>query len=110
MNSPTDPQPQPASQMGGSDGPPTGVGRGLSGDDDVPDDETHIGKLLLSMRAYNCLRRVGLTTVGHVRRKDRGELLAVRNFGRKAFEEVRDRFRELGIPTPNSWDAEDEAD
>ena len=56
-----------------------------------------IEDLNLSMRAYNCLRRSGLMTVGQVLEKGEEELLSLRNFGRKSYEELRDKLDELGL-------------
>ena len=57
---------------------------------------TPIEELNLSVRAYNCLKRSGLMTVGQVLEKTEDELLALRNFGRKSYDELRDRLIELG--------------
>ena len=57
---------------------------------------TPIEDLNLSVRAYNCLKRSGLMTVGQVLEKSEDELLALRNFGRKSYDELRDRLIELG--------------
>lgn len=56
---------------------------------------TPIEDLQLSVRAYNCLKRSGLMTVGQVLEKSEDELLALRNFGRKSYDELRDRLIEL---------------
>lgn len=56
-----------------------------------------IEDLNLTMRAYNCLRRSGLMTVGQVLEKSEEELLALRNFGRKSYDELRVRLDELGL-------------
>jgi len=56
-----------------------------------------IEDLNLSMRAYNCLRRSGLMTVGQVLEKGEEELLSLRNFGRKSYEELRDKLNEMGL-------------
>ncbi len=56
-----------------------------------------IEDLNLSMRAYNCLRRSGLMTVGQVLEKSEEELLALRNFGRKSYDELRERLDEMGL-------------
>ena len=53
---------------------------------DVP-----IEELELSVRAYNCLKRAGITRVGEVlERLEKGEeeILAIRNFGRKSLNEL----------------------
>ena len=56
-----------------------------------------IEDLNLTMRAYNCLRRSGLMTVGEVLQKSEDELLALRNFGRKSYDELRVRLDELDL-------------
>jgi DNA-directed RNA polymerase subunit alpha len=77
---------------------PTMVGRGLGSGAALPPDRynTPIEDLNLSVRAYNCLKRSGLMTVGQVLEKTEDELLALRNFGRKSYDELRDRLIELG--------------
>lgn len=47
-----------------------------------------IEELSLSVRAYNCLRRTGLITVGQVLEKSEEELRAIRNMGAKTYEEI----------------------
>ncbi len=71
-----------------------GLGTGMA----LPPDRynTPIEDLALSVRAYNCLKRSGLMTVGQVLEKSEDELLALRNFGRKSYDELRDRLVELG--------------
>lgn len=56
-----------------------------------------IEDLNLSMRAYNCLRRSGLMAVGQVLEKSEEELLSLRNFGRKSYDELRDKLNELEL-------------
>lgn len=56
-----------------------------------------IEDLQLSMRAFNCLRRSGLMTVGQVLEKSEEELLALRNFGRKSYDELRQKLEELDL-------------
>jgi len=61
---------------------------------DVP-----IEDLDLTMRAYNCLKRAGITRVGElIERLERGkdELLAIRNFGQKSLAELVEKLREKG--------------
>jgi DNA-directed RNA polymerase subunit alpha len=59
------------------------------------------------MRAYNCLRRSGLMTVGQVLEKSEEELLALRNFGRKSYDELRERLDELGLLPADSGGADE---
>ena len=74
--------------------------------------DTPIEVLELSMRAYNCLKRAGITKVGEVLDKmSRGqgkELLAIRNFGQKSFAELVDKLTEKGFVTEETeeWDAD----
>jgi DNA-directed RNA polymerase subunit alpha len=62
---------------------------------------TPIEDLNLSVRAYNCLKRSGLMTVGQVLEKSEDELLGLRNFGRKSYDELRERLAELGYIDPD---------
>ena len=64
--------------------------------------DTPIEDLDLSVRAYNCLKRSGLTTVGVILERSEEELLALRNFGEKSYEELRDRLVEKGFPAPRA--------
>ena len=59
--------------------------------------EAPIEELELTVRAYNCLKRAGITRVGEIlRRMEKGEdeMLAIRNFGRKSLDELVDKLRE----------------
>jgi DNA-directed RNA polymerase subunit alpha len=85
--------PQLAAASGGG-GPSHGGGAGLMMALDRYN--TPIEELSLSVRAYNCLKRSGLMTVGQVLEKNEDELLGLRNFGRKSYDELRDRLIELG--------------
>src|SRR6185295_7365243 len=80
---------------------PTMVGRGLgSGAALAPDRyNTPIEDLNLSVRAYNCLKRSGLMTVGAVLEKSEDELLALRNFGRKSYDELREKLVSMNFLT-----------
>ena len=77
-----------------------GVGRGLA----LPPDKynTPIEDLNLSVRAYNCLKRSGLMTVGQVLEKSEDELLTLRNFGQKSYDELRARLIELDYLQPGA--------
>lgn len=77
-----------------------GVGRGMA----LPADKynTPIEELNLSVRAYNCLKRSGLMTVGQVLEKSEDELLTLRNFGQKSYDELKARLTELGYLQPEA--------
>ena len=75
-----------------------GVGATLS-----PDRyNTPIEQLSLSVRAYNCLKRSGLMTVGQVLEKSEDDLLALRNFGRKSYDELRAKLVQMGFLQPEA--------
>jgi len=59
-----------------------------------------IEDLGLSFRAYNALRRSGITKVGHLLVMDEHELLLIRNFGTKGFQELVERLRIKGCFPP----------
>lgn len=61
--------------------------------------ETPIEHLDLSVRVFNSLKRTGITTVGEVLDmlgKGEETMLAIRNFGDKSLDELRDKLREKG--------------
>ena len=56
-----------------------------------------IEELGLSLRAENCLHRVGIETVGQLTAKTAGELSRIRNFGQKCLAEVREKLAEKNL-------------
>jgi DNA-directed RNA polymerase subunit alpha len=61
--------------------------------------ETPIEELELSVRAYNCLKRAGITKVGEILDKmtlGDDEILAIRNFGKKSLQELKEAMRVKG--------------
>jgi DNA-directed RNA polymerase subunit alpha len=66
--------------------------------------EANIEDLDLSVRAFNCLKRAGITKVGEILEKlerDEDELLAIRNFGTKSLEELKEKLAAKGFwPLP----------
>lgn len=85
------------------------VERGLGAGRQLPPDKYNmpIEDLNLSMRAYNCLRRSGLMTVGQVLEKSEEELLALRNFGRKSYDELREKLDEMNLLPMDAGRSED---
>jgi len=62
--------------------------------------ETAIEELDLSVRAYNCLKRAGLTRVGEIlERMAQGddEMLVIRNFGQKSLDELKEALVAKGF-------------
>lgn len=51
----------------------------------------------LSSRASNCLKVAGIRTVSELIQKKDEELLAVKNFGKKSLEEIKERLKDMGL-------------
>lgn len=71
--------------------------------------EMLIEDLDLSVRVYNCLKRIGITNVGEVlERLDKGddEILAIRNFGPKSLAELKEKLQARGL----LWTEEEESE
>ncbi len=56
-----------------------------------------IEELELGVRSYNCLKRVGIETIGDLVSKTENELAAIPNFGRKSIEEVKETLATHGL-------------
>jgi len=56
-----------------------------------------VEKLDISVRAMNCLRRSGISTIGELVSMDEKEILALRNFGQKSRLEVEEKLQTLGL-------------
>lgn len=59
--------------------------------------EMTIEELELSVRAFNCLKRAGINTVGELVQKDQEDMMKVRNLGKKSLEEVEKKLALLGL-------------
>jgi DNA-directed RNA polymerase subunit alpha len=70
--------------------------------------EMPIEDLGLTVRTYNCLKRGGITKVGQILAMDRKELLGVRNFGQKSFDELQEALAVRGLQQPGGNPDEDE--
>jgi DNA-directed RNA polymerase subunit alpha len=56
-----------------------------------------IEELELGVRSYNCLKRVGIETIGDLVMKSETELAAIPNFGKKSIEEVKETLATHGL-------------
>ena len=56
-----------------------------------------IEELELGVRSYNCLKRVGIETIGDLVTKTENELAAIPNFGKKSVEEVKETLSAHGL-------------
>jgi DNA-directed RNA polymerase subunit alpha len=79
-----------AGDAGGAAGPlPAGRSDGM--------DDILIEELELGVRSYNCLKRVGIETIGDLVVKTENELAAIPNFGKKSVEEVKETLSAHGL-------------
>jgi len=62
-----------------------------------PMDNFPIEELELGVRSYNCLKRVGIETIGDLVMKSENELAAIPNFGKKSIEEVKETLQQHGL-------------
>ena len=62
--------------------------------------DTPIEELDLSVRAFNCLKANEIQTVGQLLQKREEELLALRNFGSKSLNEIKEKLVEKGFIKP----------
>ncbi len=56
-----------------------------------------IEELDLSVRANNCLKRAGISTVMELIQKSEDEMMKVRNLGKKSLKEVKEKLQALGL-------------
>jgi len=81
--------------------PPGDAGDGAAGLAAVPAadgmDDILIEELELGVRSYNCLKRVGIETIGDLVTKTENELAAIPNFGKKSIEEVKETLATHGL-------------
>jgi len=69
------------------------------GPEGLPDERAKfpIEELELGVRSYNCLKRVGIETIGDLVMKTENELAAIPNFGKKSIEEVKETLAQQGL-------------
>jgi len=60
-------------------------------------DDRLIEELEIGVRAYNCLKRAGVQTIGDLTTKSYSELTAIPNFGERSIEEVVEALTSLGL-------------
>ena len=59
--------------------------------------ETSIDDLDFSVRAYNCLKRAGVNTLGDLTAKSEVEMMKIRNLGKKSLKEVIEKVKDMGL-------------
>jgi DNA-directed RNA polymerase subunit alpha len=77
----------------------------------IPDEKYNmpVEQLDLSVRTMNCLRRSNITTVGELIAKGPKELMKLRNFGQKSYQEIEDRLQTIGLSLNPKPETEAEA-
>lgn len=75
----------------------TGIMNAKQEDSKLKKLETPIDELDFSVRAYNCLKRAGINTLGDLTEKTELEMMKIRNLGKKSLKEVMDKIKELGL-------------
>lgn len=56
-----------------------------------------IEELELSVRAYNCLKRANINSLGELLKLSYDDLMNIKNFGKKSADEVIERLRQFGL-------------
>ena len=78
-------------------------------DEEEPVTTITIEELELSVRAYNCLKRASINSMGELLKKSENDLLNIKNFGKKSSDEVIERLHHFGLDlAPNPEEPEEE--
>lgn len=75
----------------------TGIMNAKKEDSKLKKLETSIDDLDFSVRAYNCLKRAGINTLGDLTEKTELEMMKIRNLGKKSLKEVMDKIKDMGL-------------
>lgn len=75
----------------------TGIMNAKQEDSKLKKLETPIDDLDFSVRAYNCLKRANVNTLGDLTEKTELEMMKIRNLGKKTLKEVIDKIKEMGL-------------
>ena len=75
----------------------TGVMSAKQEDSKLKKLETSIDDLDFSVRAYNCLKRANINTLGDLVDKSELEMMKIRNLGKKSLKEVMDKIKDMGL-------------
>jgi DNA-directed RNA polymerase subunit alpha len=75
----------------------TGIMNAKQEDSKMKKLETSIDDLDFSVRAYNCLKRAGVNTLGDLTSKSEVEMMKIRNLGKKSLKEVIDKIKDMGL-------------
>ena len=75
----------------------TGIMNAKKEDSKLKKLETPIDDLDFSVRAYNCLKRANVNTLGDLTEKTELEMMKIRNLGKKSLKEVIDKIKDMGL-------------
>ena len=75
----------------------TGIMNAKQEDSKLKKLETSIDDLDFSVRAYNCLKRANINTLGDLIEKSELEMMKIRNLGKKSLKEVMDKIKDMGL-------------
>ena len=75
----------------------TGIMNAKQEDSKLKKLETSIDDLDFSVRAYNCLKRANINTLGDLTEKTELEMMKIRNLGKKSLKEVIDKIKDMGL-------------
>lgn len=75
----------------------TGIMNAKKEDSKLKKLETSIDDLDFSVRAYNCLKRAGINTLGDLTEKSELEMMKIRNLGKKSLKEVIEKIKDMGL-------------
>ena len=75
----------------------TGIMNAKQEDSKMKKLETSIDDSDFSVRAYNCLKRAGINTLGDLTEKSEMEMMKIRNLGKKSLKEVIDKIKDMGL-------------
>jgi DNA-directed RNA polymerase subunit alpha len=59
--------------------------------------DARIEELDFSVRTYNCLKKANVLTIGELAQMTEGDLMQIRNFGKKSLTEVKEKLAVLGL-------------
>ena len=75
----------------------TGIMSAKQEDSKIKKLETPIEDLDFSVRAFNCLKRANINTLGDLTEKSELEMKKIRNLGKKSLKEVIDKIKGMGL-------------
>ncbi len=75
----------------------TGIMTAKEEDSKIKKLETPIEDLDFSVRAFNCLKRANINTLGDLTAKSEIEMMKIRNLGKKSLKEVIDKIKDMGL-------------